>query len=200
MHSCKYDARPGFQFLPRCISASQIRHRGLTPRAQLVVLWGQTPLRRGSNPGGGSADTRPRRRSGRGDPAAALEHARVLLTTTRSPARRWFGQRRHRAVDHRPQLAVEVQQARGGSFGRWILGDQLRRQLEIEVADAHLHTNAPRLNRPRAASSGFHRSPSVATRFGHVLHREILDADAAFDFLPAHRRRHRRAQAAAAPR
>ena len=61
-------------------------------------------------------------------------------------------------------FAREVQQARARSFGRWFLRDQLGRQLEIEVGNVHRYF--PRSNRPRAESSGFHKSPRRATRFG----------------------------------
>src|SRR5262245_31178949 len=99
-----------------------------------------------------------------------------------------------------------MQQPRGRAVRRRFLRDELRREIEVEVAYLHhcraggagrageagrqnilasvalcppasptrpafpaLYTNAPRSNRPRFASSGFHRSPSFATRAGTFI-------------------------------
>ena len=88
-------------------------------------------------------------------------------------------------MDDATARAVEMQQPRGRAVCRRLLRNELSGEIEVEVA--YLHAlgwgltpirgapaewgsdpiqNAPRSNRPRSTSSGFHRSPSFATRAG----------------------------------
>src|SRR5947207_11957952 len=62
-------------------------------------------------------------------------------------------------------FATEVQQPSARALGRRFLRDQPGWEREIELGHVH-YTNFPKFTRPRAARSGFQRSPIFATRDG----------------------------------
>src|SRR5439155_22202034 len=65
-------------------------------------------------------------------------------------------------------LARNQQEPGRTALRRRLLRDQLAWQVIVEVVDEH-HTYWLRSNLPREESSGFHRSPSSATRAGTFI-------------------------------
>ena len=95
---------------------------------------------------------------------AAREHLRIVENQQVARAKKppEVGERR---VLERPASARHHQQPRTPAFGG-LLRDQRLGQLEVEVGNVHVAEpkNVERSNRPRAARSGFHRSPAFSIR------------------------------------
>ena len=72
-----------------------------------------------------------------------------------------------------------------GSSPTW---QRLHRRVFARYRKAHITLSS--LKRPRAASSGFQRSPSCLHARGHVVDAEVRDLHTILDLLPRHRRRH----------
>ena len=102
-------------------------------------------------PAAPAAGTRRRPPLGSRRPSRRAGTTRVSLTTSTSPGASSVSQIRDAMVGARPRGAVEPQQARPVAHRRRLLGDQLGRQVVVEIRKAHEPAGV-RLSSPSAAA------------------------------------------------
>ena len=169
---------PGFSFWPGCTRASHSSAPGGSRRRRGARLAHEQTFHLAAARIAAAEESRRK-------DARVVEHQQIA----RAQEAPEVGERR---VLERPARARHHQQPRTPAFGR-LLRDERLGQLEVEIGNVHVAEpkNVERSNRPRAARSGFHRSPTFLIRGADVVEAEVLDRHALLDLRPGERRGHR---------